>query len=67
MLRQKFIFLGFLVGGGRDNLIHDNLFINGTNNIYIDGRGLGICGPQNNATLMTSMLHTNQNNTTTFW
>jgi hypothetical protein len=45
-----------LIGGGRDNNVTNNLFINCTQaEVYIDGRGLGLCGPTNNATLYLNL------------
>jgi hypothetical protein len=40
-----------MLGGGRDNTFDNNLMINNSICIHVDGRGLPGGGPQNNATL----------------
>lgn len=33
--------LGILIGGGRDNIVENNMFIDNGSNIHVDGRGIG--------------------------
>jgi hypothetical protein len=44
-----------LLGGGRDNTFDNNLMINNSICIYVDGRGLPGAGPQNNETLYKNL------------
>jgi hypothetical protein len=44
-----------LLGGGRDNTFDNNLMINNSICIYVDGRGLPGGGPHNNETLYKNL------------
>src|SRR3989338_3248085 len=44
---------GILVGGGRDNGVRNNIFINNTISIHFDARGYGL--PNNSVTLMNNL------------
>jgi hypothetical protein len=47
---------GILIGGGRDNSVKNNMFIGSNYGLYMDARGIGACGPQNNQSLYDTLL-----------
>jgi hypothetical protein len=50
------VYRAVLIGGGRDNNIHNNMFIDCQTGVAIDARGLGKCGPQNAETLNDNLI-----------